>query len=357
MIPLALDAKSDANNRFVTRLVKERSNHPQESWCISNSAQESLWIGPKGMFSLGSPAEHICGDIILLSPSAERADRLLRSGSKHNTLLVTEQCDQLCLMCSQPPKKSHDDRFDLLLEACLLAEPDSLIGISGGEPTLYKGQLLDMISTVLAGRPDLRFHVLTNGQHFTPEDIAILRRPEFKKLAWGIPLYSSDPLEHDIIVVKPGAFERLHESFDHLLLSGARIELRTVLLKANQDNLIELARHLCVALPFIEQWSLMGLENIGFARNRWDELYSDLRAQSSQLATAIDYASLFGIEAKIFNVALCQLPKSMHSYAVASISDWKQRFAPQCDNCSARSECSGFFEWHPQVLLKEASPI
>ncbi|MBL7373277.1 His-Xaa-Ser system radical SAM maturase HxsC, partial [Escherichia coli] len=84
----------------------------------------------------------------------------------------TERCDQLCVMCSQPPKKTHVDRFALFEQACLLAEPDSVIGISGGEPTLYKAELLGMIERVLTARPDLAFHVLTNGQHFQSEDIA-----------------------------------------------------------------------------------------------------------------------------------------------------------------------------------------
>lgn len=99
------------------------------------------------------------------NPPPGRIERLLRSDSPHNTFLVTERCDQLCVMCSQPPKKTHVDRFVLLEEACLLAKPGELIGISGGEPTLYKGQLLGMLGRVLHAREDLQFHVLTNGQH------------------------------------------------------------------------------------------------------------------------------------------------------------------------------------------------
>ena len=37
---------------------------------------------------------------------------LFRSSSNHNSILLTEQCDNYCLMCSQPPK-DHDDRWIL----------------------------------------------------------------------------------------------------------------------------------------------------------------------------------------------------------------------------------------------------
>src|SRR5690349_19045507 len=46
-------------------------------------------------------------DVIMIVPGQTSARRLIRADSRHNTLLVTEQCDQLCIMCSQPPKKQH----------------------------------------------------------------------------------------------------------------------------------------------------------------------------------------------------------------------------------------------------------
>lgn len=42
------------------------------------------------------------GDVLLVVPEQRIAHRLIRARSQHNTLLVTERCDQLCVMCSQP---------------------------------------------------------------------------------------------------------------------------------------------------------------------------------------------------------------------------------------------------------------
>ena len=121
-------------------------------------------------------AEALENDVILLMPRQASAHRLIRADSRHNTFLVTERCDQTCLMCSQPPKKHYVDLFPYLKQAALLAPAGARIGISGGEPTLFKDELFDLLLTVLDERPDLSFHVLTNGQHFEPGDAEILRR-------------------------------------------------------------------------------------------------------------------------------------------------------------------------------------
>jgi His-Xaa-Ser system radical SAM maturase HxsC len=296
-------------------------------------------------------------DVILVDPDAGRIERLLRRGSEHNTLLVTERCDQLCVMCSQPPKKSHDDRFALLEQACLLAEHGSLIGISGGEPTLFKPQLLTMLDAVLSSRPDLNFHILSNGQHFSADDIGCLSEEHFRRVAWGIPLYASSSSLHDRIVAKAGAFERLLESFDYLLQSAARIELRTVLMRDNLGQLPDLARYVSINLPFVEQWSIMGLEHVGFAKSRWESLYVDVRHDFEPFEVALDQAHLRGIQAKVFNIPLCHLPAEFRHFAVASISDWKRRYAPRCDDCRVKSDCSGFFEWHPEKLIADVTPL
>ncbi|WP_420607350.1 His-Xaa-Ser system radical SAM maturase HxsC [Novosphingopyxis sp.] len=357
MIPLSLNAVSDARAPFISRLTRGEVQSDWDSRCISVSADSSVWCGDNGLFELSQGGENLAGDIILIDPHSGRADRLIRSGSPHNTLLVTEQCDQLCVMCSQPPKKSHNDRFALLTQACLLAPDGMTIGISGGEPTLHMEPLLTMVETVLANRSDLSFHILTNAQHFEPEHILRLQKPDFRRLVWGIPLYSADPVVHDMIVAKPGAFERLVISFERLLMAGARIELRTVLTATNFAALAQLSRFVVQNLPHIEQWSLMGLENIGFARNKWSDLYVDIAADFGPLAAAIDRAQLHGIAARLFNIPLCHVPTGYRSSAVASISDWKQRFGASCEPCRAKADCSGFFEWHPDELVEKVTPL
>jgi len=350
MIPLSLPVVSDAEVPFVTRLrtATTSGGDAHDAVLIDDDATGASFAATGGLFAVdGVPASELDGDVVLVQPRSGRLERLLRAGSPHNTLLVTERCDQLCVMCSQPPKKTHDDRFDLLEQACLLAEPDSLIGISGGEPTLYKDRLLTMIERVLTERADIEFHVLTNAQHFEETDIVRLRNPLYRRVSWGIPLYSVCTQLHDHIVGKEGALDRLLASFAVLIAAGARIELRTVLLTSNVDELPTLARYISAKLRFIEVWSLMQLENTGFAKRRWRDLKYDHHNRFKPIADALDIMSLHGVAAQLFNFPRCSVPEPYRRFAIASISDWKRKYAPACAECRERSQCTGFFEWHP----------
>jgi len=351
MIPLRAQAEIEAAAPYVTRVATPGLNvfdHKGDSVIVCEDADGVALAGNHGMVSLdGVRADEIAGDVLLVDPARGIVERLFRANSAHNTLLVTERCDQLCQMCSQPPKKTHDDRFELLLEASLLAPPDAVIGITGGEPTLYKEQLLDLVERTLADRPDVSFHILSNGQHVEDEDVARLRSPLFDRVLWGIPLYSAEPSWHDRIVAKDGAFDRLHDSFERLLRAGARIELRTVVLATNAPQLPDLARHIVHRLSHIESWSVMQLESIGYARNRWKELLFDHASDFAPIAASLNFASLYGLRAFLFNFPLCTVPSAYRPFAVRSISDWKQKYVAPCLRCTARPACSGFFEWHP----------
>ncbi|WP_240047571.1 His-Xaa-Ser system radical SAM maturase HxsC [Sphingomonas panacisoli] len=315
---------------------------------IDADSMGASFAGAHGLFAIdGVSAEDLDGDVVLVTPLAGRAERLLRRASRHNTLLVTERCDQLCVMCSQPPKKTHVDRFALLEQACLLAEPDTLIGVSGGEPTLYKQKLLSMIEHVLDARPDVQFHILSNGQHFERDDVDRLRDPRYRRVSWGIPLYAADAATHDDVVGKHGAFVRLRDSFALLMAAGARVELRTVLLSTNVDKLHDLAHFVVARLRFIEAWSIMQLEHIGFAKGRWRDLFVRHDLNFTPVATALDAALLHGVRAQLFNFPLCTVPAAYRPYAIASISDWKNKTMAPCQQCSEREHCAGFFEWHP----------
>jgi His-Xaa-Ser system radical SAM maturase HxsC len=364
VIPLVLPAAVESERAFITRLRSQRNGYASESdsVLVEQVSDSATFAGAGGLITIeGVPASDLEGDVILVQPQRgrdARVERLLRAGSAHNTLLVTERCDQLCVMCSQPPKKTHVDRFDLFEEACLLAEPGTLIGISGGEPTLYKDQLCGMMERVLEARPDLEFHVLSNAQHFEQTDIERLRNPIYRRVSWGIPLYAAERSLHDEIVGKSGAFGCLEESFAWLAYAGARIELRTVLLSANVAALPDLARHIANRLRFIEVWSIMQLENTGFARNRWPQLYIHHRENFAPVAMALERAALHGIPAQLFNFPRCTVPETFRDMAVASISDWKRKYMPACAGCRERERCCGFFEWHPDAdALAGVSPL
>ncbi|MFD9901252.1 His-Xaa-Ser system radical SAM maturase HxsC [Mesorhizobium sp. NPDC059025] len=297
---------------------------------------------------LGIDPSDIDGDVLLVNPQRGTADRLIRSTSPHNTFLVTERCDQLCVMCSQPPKKQHVDLFGYFEQAAMLAPEGATIGISGGEPTLFKAELFGFLQRVMRARDDLRFHILTNAQHFEEGDRLKLLELDRERIVWGVPLYSADPIVHDEIVGKAGAFGKLRSGLAFLGRVGAQIELRTVLMQPNASDLPKLVKYLTASVPFIQTWAIMQLENIGYARQNWSRLFYDSSTGFRAVGQAIDTARSRGIDVWLFNFPLCTVPGPYRHLAPSTISDWKRAYMDDCKDCSLRGDCGGFFEWHPQ---------
>jgi His-Xaa-Ser system radical SAM maturase HxsC len=305
-----------------------------------------------GGFSLRVHTENpdsLDGDVVLIVPGRGTLHRLIRSSSKHNTLLVTEQCDQKCIMCSQPPKPYHTDMFDSFLQAVKLAPKNATIGVSGGEPLLHKERLFGFLKSAQLARPDIQFHVLTNGQHLEPSDEVVLQALDLKRIVWGVPIYSANREIHDTIVAKPGAFDAVERNLALLGRVGAAIELRTVVLTSNIDELENLANHISRHQSYAQVWAIMQLENIGYARMNWDKEFCDTSVDFEGVAKAIDIVAGRGLATLLYNFPLCTVPDAYRRYCVSSISDWKQKFLAECADCSLRSTCTGFFEWYPDA--------
>lgn len=347
MIELSLPSEFSTSSHapFVAKLSADEGEDC--AVLVAQDDRNELFSYSDLQFSLPKPdGDSNLNDVVFANPGSGRVQRWIRSNSEHNTLLVTERCDQLCVMCSQPPKKTHVDNFAHYKKACVLAESDAVIGLSGGEPLLYKDQLFDLIEHTYDSRPDIRFHVLTNGQHFEACDLGRLRSRAFGNVLWGVPLYAASSDLHDKIVVKAGAFERLLPSLAIMARSGLHIELRTVLLQSNYDQLSALADFVANRLPFIDVWAIMQLERIGFAKNRWQAQFVDHSKQIETLEQAITIACAAGTEVALYNVPTCTVSTELRPFLKRSISDWKQAFPKECAPCSQINNCSGFFSWH-----------
>src|SRR5215203_1182040 len=106
MIPLRIAAEAPgAEHPFVVRLNSDYALRSTSHDAFLSSADDDCleYHGPGGSLRLtGMVPDDLDGDVLLVIPGRRIAHRLIRSASEHNTLLVTERCDQLCVMCSQP---------------------------------------------------------------------------------------------------------------------------------------------------------------------------------------------------------------------------------------------------------------
>jgi His-Xaa-Ser system radical SAM maturase HxsC len=306
-----------------------------------------------GLYRLGSSTIKLekthatldLGEILIVFPKQNLINRFFRPNAIGNTILLTEQCDQLCVMCSQPPKRKDYLHWQLYLEAASLIPNGGVLGISGGEPTLYKEKLLDFLIECVKANRSLQINVLTNAQHFDETDLKKLTILN-KNVLWGVPIYSPNSSEHDEIVSKEGAFDNLLRGFNFLLKSGSRVELRTVLLQKNYSSFTKLSKFVSRHFTWIEKWAIMQLEPMGYARIDWPLKFVDTTIFPERLEQAVLAADASGIHTELYNFPLCSVPKELQKFCVKSISDWKQKYLPDCDKCSLKNSCCGFFEWY-----------
>jgi sulfatase maturation enzyme AslB (radical SAM superfamily) len=102
------------------------------------------------------------GDVVALHPSGV-VQVLYRRTSHHNTLLLTERCNSLCVMCSQPPRDEDDSwRVPQILRALDLIDPacPELV-FTGGEPLLLGGAFFSIVERAKQGLPTTALHILT----------------------------------------------------------------------------------------------------------------------------------------------------------------------------------------------------
>lgn len=287
---------------------------------------------------------------------------VLSARANTNSLLVTENCDNACVFCSQPPK-DVDDRY--LYEQAILAlasydaQPEELVGITGGEPTLDKPVFLRFLSILNELEVDTALHVLTNGRALSDRGFveSIARSTMRRRIVWGVPLYGSSEAVHDTAVGSTGAFVETVAGLQVASQFGLEIELRVVPTTLNIENLALLATSIGYMVPKPSCVSVMQLEPVGWARANYGELFIDTPSQVSALSDLRETLIQKRIPVRFFNYPLCQLPVSLREDAVSSISDWKNYFPDECDRCRKRESCGGFFVSAQGKFREAVEPI
>lgn len=267
--------------------------------------------------------------------------------SNDNALFTTAMCSNRCLMCCQPPSEKND--IDVLWGKNIKlidSAPKELpsLGITGGEPTLLGSRFFELIRHIRETLPDTEIHILSNGRAFA--DKQFTRQfgeigPE--KILLGIPLHSDNQLDHDFIAGAKGAYTDTFLGLYNLARWSFDIELRVVLNKLNYQRLPQLAHFIYRNLPFVRYISLMGLEYTGYTIKNAEQVWIDPVEMAQPLTEATLFLASAGLNVSIFNLTQCVLPECIWPYARKSISDWKNRFEPFCDECALRNDCCGLF--------------
>jgi His-Xaa-Ser system radical SAM maturase HxsC len=350
--PLAADLDRPLG-RELWRLVDSAPAAPDEAVIGSSGTAPTLNVR-RSTDGLGRNAivlpphlDHLgAGDIIAVSPTGARVDVMWRARSRHNGVLLTERCDNYCLMCSQPPKE-HDDSYLLRRAATLvgmLPPTTTELGFTGGEPTLYGSDLVDLLKTTTRCLPGTEIHLLSNGRRFADPsfatEYATVANP---RLMVGIPVFGAEPALHDYVVQARGAFDETIRGILALGRLRQRVEIRVVLQKHTVPAMVEIAEFIARNLPFVEKVALMGLEMTGLARANLADVWADPHDYRSELVEAAMVLKHARVRVDIYNHQLCVLDPRVWPLAVRSISDWKNEYVSACEPCTVRQRCGGLF--------------
>jgi His-Xaa-Ser system radical SAM maturase HxsC len=313
--------------------------------CLARDA--AVTVAAMDSFALAPELGYLAhGDVVRIDPKRRALTAIYRRNSPSNFFLVTERCDNYCLMCSQPPKATDDSWLvDELRDVIPLVSPETReLGITGGEPGLLRERLVELVGLMQSYLPRTAVHILSNGRQFADAGFASsLGKLGHPDLMIGIPLYSDLPEEHDFVVQARGAFEETIRGILNLKRAGVRVEIRFVVHEETYRRLPEFAEFITRNLLFVDHVALMGLEPTGFAKANIETLWIDPLDYQGQLREAVLALNRARLKVSIYNHQLCVLDESLHRFAQKSISDWKNRYFEDCEGCTRQPSCGGFF--------------
>jgi len=283
------------------------------------------------------------GDVVLIKPNGS-IRVLYESRASHHALLVTERCNQNCVMCPQPRVLQEDSKTSLNLRLISLFDRKADdIALTGGEPTLIGDDLFTLIRAVQRHVPMASVTLLTNGVRLADFDyarrLADVRHPN---LRIEVPLYADTDTEHNRIVGAETFYQTV-QGFYNLARCHLRVGVRIVIHRQTYQRLPQLAEFIYRNLPFVCHVMFMHLEPTGFAAQNIATLWVDPYDCNPALQEAVLHLSRRNMNVSIYNAQLCVLPDVLRPFARQSISEWKNMYLPVCDNCGCRDSCAGFF--------------
>lgn len=283
-------------------------------------------------------------DIVSIHPDGT-CTILYRSSWRDLGLFLTNACNSHCVMCPQTSVEDHGSELDTCRKIIAL-QPENVerIGITGGEPTCYQDDLVELLELLHDKYPTTRISVLTNGRRLS--DAQLVNRIssiKHRNLVICVPLYAANNNQHDAIVGAQNAFVETIKGILNLYNAGIAVEIRMVLYTLTYKYLREFSQFVYRNLPFVYHIAFMGMEYSGNAKRNSEKFWIDPYDYQAELDSATWLLHQRGMNVSVYNIPLCLLKQRTRQFARDSISAWKKNYHSICESCSAREGCSGFF--------------
>lgn len=338
-------------------LVGQNITKPRCGYCATITTNQSLTNKDKAFCVVESIEGFNEGDVVVINKKGEIVF-VYEIGSTHNSILATERCNHRCIMCPQPPILLEKDRTDFNMRLISLFDKSTVeVGITGGEPTLIGDNLFRLIKHIQKKLPKSAISILSNGVKFSNREFALkLAKCRHHDLQIDIPLFSDIAEEHNRIVGMK-TFYKTIQGLYNLALFRQRIGLRIVVHKQTYKRLPQFADFIYHNFPFVSQVAFIQMETTGLAQQNLEELWIDPYDYNTELREAVLLLADRGMNPVIYNAQLCILPEDIRCYAQRSISDWKDIYLNECEGCSLKGQCAGFFASNKDAHSKHIKPI
>jgi len=282
---------------------------------------------------------------------------------------LTMACNEKCPFCNVPQEdyaQPTPEFDDVLAEVqTFIDRGDRTLTISGGEPTLLKKRLLQLVRVAAEG--GIEFIEIQTNAVLIDSDYGTALRASGVTSAF-VSLLSHLPEHHDDLAGLEGAFERCLNGIDSLLDAGIRVALNPVTARSTQDLLPDYVDFVAARLPRVKSISVSAVQPHGRAAQNLDIL-PDYNRLSQSVPEAQQRAEHHGIALlnPYCGLPLCvgwseRLDTSVEAIEALAPHNpqgvdnhGNKRHGTPCVPCGLRSRCGG--AWHAVWDHRDGSGI
>lgn len=288
--------------------------------------------------------------------------RAFANNEADSTVFLGARCNSNCIMCpagdTERRKGFSYSREFLLKYIDYLPFNLEYIVMTGGEPTMQTTLFLEALDKVREKFPYTQVLLLTNGRSLSDQwlyEQVKSRRPSNFRIA--IPIHGSTPELHDYITRATGSFDQTMLGLRKLMHSDIKIEIRIVVTQTNSADLLNIAKLITRNFSRVYCVNFIGLEPRGNCALNFKYVYIDHRNSFLCSKPATEHLISHGYDVGLYNYPLCSVDKDFWPIAAKSISGYKNVYHPDCDQCSVKPICGGFFTATMSIAKPEVHPI
>lgn len=301
------------------------------------------------------------GDIISISDKGYTSIMYSEQNGEID-VFMTNKCNSNCVMCPLPEavrRKKQENHEEWVKEHInILPNHVRYINITGGEPTLSQQFFIDMLLAMKEKFTKSDFQLLTNGRSSADKNfLQKVLQVVPGGMRFAIPVHSADSGVHDMITQSKDSFIQTDRGIKNLLHEQQKVEVRIVVSRKNADTLVDTAKYIVDNYKGVFCVNFVGMEMMGNAALNKESLWIDYSEAFKKSKDAIDILVGAGIDVQLYNFPLCAVNRGYWHIAVKSITDYKIRYMDECDECSVKEICGGFFYSTKQIMKPRVTPV